>query len=158
MIYKLVAPNDPILHEVIPEFDFLAPKLGTWDLPVVATSLWLTMRQTNSAGDIGIGIAAPQVGIRLRMFVLHLWPTKQPFAKAYVCINPSFTVPTDAPVVGFNEGCLTWPGKRKTVKRPEHIMATWTDLTGRIQKREFFGLLARAFQHELDHLEGRTIL
>jgi peptide deformylase len=156
MNYEFVRPNDPILREVIPEWDFAAPALGRWNPKIVATGLWLTMRKGNGI-DRGIGIAAPQVGIRLRMTVLHMHPEKQPFSMATVCLNPR-VLKTMAEPTPFTERCLTWPGRDVVVHRPDAILAHWTDLRGRVQERELYGVLARAFQHELDHLNGVTIL
>lgn len=156
MSYDFVRPDNPILREVIPEWDFLAPDLGRWNLKTVASELWLTMRKGNSV-DKGIGIAAPQVGIRARLTVLHLYPEKQPFTMATVCINPK-VLRELAPPTPFKERCLTWPGRDVVVYRPEAILAHWTDLRGRVQERELYGVLARAFQHELDHLNGKMII
>ncbi len=154
--YQMAKPNNPVLREVIPEHDFLAPTLGGWNLHAVASNLWLTMRKGNEF-DTGIGIAAPQVGIRLRMFVLHLYPTKQPFNKATVCINPK-VLATHNPPTPFVERCLTWPGRDVTVLRSDHITVEYTDMRGKLVTKDLHGVLARAYQHELDHLNGKCIL
>lgn len=158
MNYTLVAPTDPILHERMPEWDFDAPQLGRWDLRVVAVGMWELMRKPNKFDDYGVGLAAPQVGVRARMFVLHRHCTTQRFTMADVCINPSFQPLPGNALCGMKEGCLTWPGRRVDKLRYQGIKATWTTLSRKVVVRELYGIVAQAFQHELDHLDGRTIL
>jgi peptide deformylase len=151
--YNFVKPNDPILREVMPHVEVPHP---TFDLKAIATNLWLTMRRGNGT-DTGLGIAAPQVGLRLRMFVMHVQCQKQPFAMADVCINPVILKSLNAEVA-FIEGCLSFPGERIKVMRPEGILAEWTTLSGKRVKKELYGLPARVFQHERDHMDGELIL
>lgn len=107
--------------------------------------------------EAGIGIAAPQVGLPLRMFVMDLTAKeRRKFKNAYVCINPVI-LRRDEPLETESEGCLSRPGHKVKVKRHASILCSYTDLKGKRQTRNFFGLLARCFQHELDHLDGVTI-
>jgi peptide deformylase len=99
----------------------------------------------------GIGLAAPQVGVPLRIFVVDLSVGRDP-SGLLVMINPEF-VERDG-VQLEEEGCLSVPGFNATVVRPERLVATGLDRTGTEHRLEATGLLARAFQHEMDHLDG----
>ena len=99
----------------------------------------------------GIGLAAPQVGIALRMFVIDLSLGRDP-AGLIVMVNPEF-VERDGMQLE-EEGCLSVPGFNATVVRPSRAVIKGLDRAGSPQQREATGLLARAFQHEMDHLDG----
>jgi peptide deformylase len=99
----------------------------------------------------GIGLAAPQIGIPLRMFVIDLSLGRDP-AGLIVMVNPEF-VERDGMQLE-EEGCLSVPGFNATVVRPMHAIVSGLDRTGAPHQREGTGLLARAFQHEMDHLDG----
>jgi peptide deformylase len=99
----------------------------------------------------GIGLAAPQVGMPLRIFVIDLSIGRDPNG-LIVMINPEF-VERDGMQLE-EEGCLSVPGFNATVVRPERAVVTGLDREGNRQQREGTGLLARAFQHEMDHLDG----
>src|SRR5205823_12562849 len=99
----------------------------------------------------GIGLAAPQVGIPLRIFVVDLSVGRDP-AGLIVMINPEF-VERDG-VQLEEEGCLSVPGFNATVVRPLRAIVKGLDRTGTEHAREGSGLLARAIQHEMDHLDG----
>jgi peptide deformylase len=99
----------------------------------------------------GIGLAAPQVGASLRIFVVDLSIGRDRDG-LIVMINPSF-VERDGMQLE-EEGCLSVPNFNATVVRPERVVITGLDRTGAEQRREGSGLLARAFQHEMDHLDG----
>ncbi|HEY7288396.1 MAG TPA: peptide deformylase [Vicinamibacterales bacterium] len=99
----------------------------------------------------GIGLAAPQVGVPLRIFVVDLTAGRDR-AALIVAINPTFTE-----IDGMQleeEGCLSLPGFNATVVRPSRVVMTALDRQGTEQRHEGTGLLARAFQHEMDHLDG----
>ncbi len=99
----------------------------------------------------GIGLAAPQIGIPLRLFVVDLSVGRDP-AGLIVMINPEF-VERDGMQLE-EEGCLSVPGFNATVLRPSRAVVKGLDRAGNPQQREGTGLLARAFQHEMDHLDG----
>ena len=96
----------------------------------------------------GIGLAAPQIGIPLRLFV-----TDVPGDKPRIFINPIITV-FSGEMDTKNEGCLSLPGVNEMVKRSSRIKVTATDLKGREFVLECGGMLARCIQHEYDHLDG----
>jgi peptide deformylase len=99
----------------------------------------------------GIGLAAPQVGVPLRIFVIDLSVGRDP-SQLITMINPEF-VERDG-VQLEEEGCLSVPGFTATVMRPARAVVRGHDREGREHTREGTGLLARAFQHEMDHLDG----
>jgi peptide deformylase len=103
----------------------------------------------------GIGLAAPQVGVPLRIFVVDLSVGREADG-LMVMINPSF-VERDGMQLE-EEGCLSAPDFNATVVRPSRVVVRALDRTGAEYQREGEGLLARAFQHEMDHLDGALFI
>jgi peptide deformylase len=103
----------------------------------------------------GIGLAAPQVGVALRIFVLDLSLGRDASA-LHVCINPTWDLREGMQME--EEGCLSLPGFEATVVRPGHAAVQALDIDGRSRRVEGTGLLARALQHEMDHLDGRLFV
>lgn len=99
----------------------------------------------------GIGLAAPQVGIPLRIFVADISVGRNP-ADLLVFVNPEF-VERDGMQLE-EEGCLSVPGFNATVARPSRAIVKGLNRNGQEQVIEGTGLLARCFQHEMDHLDG----
>jgi peptide deformylase len=99
----------------------------------------------------GVGLAAPQIGIPLRIFVVDPSTGRDPEG-LIVMLNPQFVEREGVQLE--EEGCLSVPGFNATVMRPERAVVRGWDRTGREQVREGTGLVARAFQHEMDHLDG----
>jgi peptide deformylase len=99
----------------------------------------------------GIGLAATQIGVPLRIFVIDVSIGRNP-ADLIVMINPEF-VERDGMQLE-EEGCLSVPGFNATVVRPDRAVVKGLDRTGQEHQREGSALLARAFQHEMDHLDG----
>jgi len=103
----------------------------------------------------GLGLAAPQVGVNLRLFIVDL--TAIDFdADPLVVINPEI-IEKKGEVTG-EEGCLSFPGLYFDVKRAEQIVMKFTDLEGRQNQIKAFGMTARALQHEYDHLDGTLFI
>jgi peptide deformylase len=103
----------------------------------------------------GIGLAAPQIGVFLRIFVVDLSVGRKA-SDLMVFINPEF-----AELEGMQleeEGCLSVPGFNATVARPMRAVIKGMDRTGQIRTVEGKDLLARALQHEMDHLDGKLFL
>lgn len=120
----------------------------------------------------GIGLAAIQVGVPLRVLVIDLQP-EDPDAEPEVCtahgdhhhthqpvkkeprvfINPEILDPSEEHSV-YSEGCLSVPEIYAEVERPARIRARWQDLDGKVHEEAMDGLLATCLQHEMDHLEG----
>ncbi|HSL23399.1 MAG TPA: peptide deformylase [Vicinamibacterales bacterium] len=99
----------------------------------------------------GIGLAAPQVGVPLRIFVIDL-SLGRASGDLVVMINPEFGERDGTQLE--EEGCLSVPGFNATVLRPSRVVCRGLDRDGKDQKIEGTQLLARAFQHEMDHLDG----
>jgi peptide deformylase len=120
----------------------------------------------------GIGLAAVQVGVPLRVLVIDLQP-EDPDAEPEVCtahgghhhhhqptlkqpqvfINPEILDPSEDHAV-YSEGCLSVPEIYAEVERPARIRARWQDLDGMVHEADMDGLMATCLQHEMDHLEG----
>ena len=103
----------------------------------------------------GIGLAAPQIGVPLRVFVVDLSVGRDP-SQLIVMVNPEFVEREGTQLE--EEGCLSLPGFNATVLRPARAVVRGLDREGREQRIEGTGLLARAFQHEIDHLDGRLFV
>lgn len=100
----------------------------------------------------GIGLAAPQVGISLRLFIVSLDMKKE---SVRVYINP--TVNPEGEIDTMEEGCLSVPGVGVKVRRAQKCTVTATDIEGKEFTEHAEGLYARCLQHEYDHLNGMTI-
>jgi peptide deformylase len=100
----------------------------------------------------GQGLAAPQVGVLLRLFVMDVdWKTREPVPQ--VMVNPRLVAVSRERVV-MEEACLSIPGLVFRVDRPAALRLAWQGLDGSPREARFSGLGARAIQHELDHLDG----
>lgn len=110
----------------------------------------------------GIGLAAPQIDVPLRLAIIEIdGETSRygdiPTMPLTVFVNPEIEVLT-ADHAGFWEGCLSVPGLRGWVERPQHVRVRARDLDGRPLDLELRGFLATVFQHEFDHLDGRLYI
>ena len=103
----------------------------------------------------GIGLAAPQIGVALRIFVLDLTVGRDPKA-LHVCVNPQWLRRDGMQLE--EEGCLSLPGFTATVARPADAAVRATGLDGAPLTVEGSGIMARALQHEMDHLDGRVFV
>jgi peptide deformylase len=99
----------------------------------------------------GIGLAAPQVGVGLRMAVIDLMPDDKP--APITLINPAVIAASEE-LATREEGCLSLPGQYADVTRPARVKVRYLDLQGSRQEIEAEGLLAACLQHEIDHLDG----
>ena len=100
----------------------------------------------------GRGLAAPQVGLMLRMFVMDAgWKEGRP--EPVVMVNPEILALSEARVMG-PEGCLSIPGPVTQVARARQVRMRWQDLDGAWHEGDFTGFAAVCAQHEFDHLEG----
>lgn len=98
----------------------------------------------------GVGLAAPQIGILTRAFILRDGNS------ILGCFNPTILSRAGGEERG-EEGCLSYPGVFVFVRRAREVQARFQDQSGAWVERRFVGLQARAYQHELDHLDGRTL-
>jgi peptide deformylase len=105
----------------------------------------------------GIGLAAIQVGVPIRVLVMDLHEPEEeggePVNDPRVFINPEILTHSDEEVP-YLEGCLSVPDQYAEVERPDHIRARWLDEKGKQHEEDLDGLLAVCLQHEMDHLEG----
>jgi peptide deformylase len=99
----------------------------------------------------GIGLAAPQVGVSKRLIVVDV-STREERHPLIVLINPE-TIEADS-LIDSEEGCLSIPGYSATIKRAKRVVVKGLDRDGRPIQIEGTGLLARALQHEIDHIDG----
>jgi peptide deformylase len=141
MIRPIVRYGSNVLHEPAAPVTEITPDIQT---------LIDDMIQTMYAAP-GIGLAATQVGVQLRIFVADVSSGRNP-ADLFTFINPEF-VERDGMQLE-DEGCLSVPGFNATVARPQRAVVKGLNRDGIEQVVEATGLLARCFQHEMDHLEG----
>lgn len=155
MILPIVAYGDPILKIVAAD----VPENST-ELVALIANMYETMYQAK-----GVGLAAPQIGQSLRLFIVDGSPFAdeegdEPDPKAVgidsfkkVFINPIIEEQT-GDEWAFQEGCLSIPKIRENVNRREKIRVTYYDENWLLHEEQFDGYAARIIQHEFDHLEG----
>jgi len=145
MIHSIVKFGDPVLEKPTNRVEKFDDELKT---------LVGDMFESMYAAQ-GIGLAAPQIGISLRLAVIDVSNGKNPEAKI-VCANPEIIHSEGEQ--REEEGCLSLPGFRGYVGRPIYITVRAQDATGTQFEMRGEGLLARAFCHEIDHLDGTLFI
>lgn len=135
VIYDLLPDTHPLLTQ---EMTDLPPKDQRWE---IALNLINTMKAKK-----GIGLAANQVGLPYRCFVMDGVPPLAIF-------NPRVIDMSTEEII-LEEGCLTFPGLNVKIKRPKHIKVRYEDADGEVHTEKFTGMTARIFLHEMDHLNG----
>lgn len=131
--------NNPLLSEVMPEFDFTKPVINPKEL---SERLKITMKTYG-----GIGLSSNQCGIKCRAFVIGVDDN------SITCFNPVITEFKEGETV-TKEGCLSFPGLYLSVRRPNVIKGYYYNETGKKIDFEYGGITSKCFQHELDHLNG----
>jgi len=150
-ILPIRAYGDPVLKEkavaVTPEHPGLKELID---------NMWETMYKAS-----GLGLAAPQVGESLRIFIIDASPfgDEEPVLSDFkkVFINAEILEETGK-TWSFNEGCLSFPGLREDISRPPHIRISYQDEDFNKYEEEYTGLAARIIQHEYDHIEGTLMV
>ena len=104
----------------------------------------------------GVGLAAPQIGVSKRVFIVDVATDDEEPSDLRVFINPEI-IATEGETV-FNEGCLSFPGVREDIDRAERITVKAFDKDGKPFELEAEGLLGVAIQHETDHLNGELMI
>jgi peptide deformylase len=104
----------------------------------------------------GVGLAAPQIGVPLRLFVIDVAAGEDEPSQLRTFINPEIVEAVGE--VRFEEGCLSFPGVHELVDRNERVKVRARDVDGNAFELEADGLLAVAIQHEHDHLEGKLLV
>jgi len=138
---------DPRLKSVTPMVERVTPAIGQ-----LAEDMLETMYDAP-----GIGLAAPQVGVLQRLFVMDCVKDDDAAPRPLVLINPEVTWTSDETAT-YEEGCLSIPEQYAEVTRPQRVRMRWMDLQGKTVEEEFEGLWAICAQHELDHLDGRLFI
>jgi peptide deformylase len=141
MIRPILRYGEGLLHRPAAPVAEITPEI---------TQLIDDMIQTMYAAP-GIGLAATQVGLGLRIFVADISVGRNP-SDLIAFVNPEFVEREGMQLE--EEGCLSVPGFQATVARPSRAVVKGLDREGREQVIEGTGLLARCFQHEMDHLDG----
>lgn len=137
---ELLPEGNPQLLEVCDEWDFESD--GSPEELVKQMSIFMT-------NNGGVGLAAPQVGINKRLFIMGN------FTKLVACINPKIITLSDERENDL-EGCLSFPDLFMKVKRPTIAVVQYQTITGELVERGLTGLECRVFLHEYDHLIGIT--
>ena len=143
MLLPITQYGDPILRVPCAPVEHVDLELHT---------LGVNMLETMYAAE-GIGLAAPQVGLSIRMVVIDI-PEEEEEQPGMITVNGE-QKPMRSIMQLCTEGCLSVRGIRSQVKRPERVRARLAKLDGSILEIDCGGLLARCLQHECDHLEGR---
>ncbi len=138
--------NEKFLKSKTKDFDF--SKYSKKEIKDLIAEMKRTMRLAD-----GIGLAANQIGINARVFVAEIPGNQKSRGKFYAVFNPEI-VKSEGESVDFEEGCLSVPKTFGKVKRPTNVVLTGLDANGKNIKIKAWGLLARIFQHEMDHLNG----
>lgn len=148
---KLVKQDHPALHaiaEEVPVEDITTPKIQK-----VLKDMRAALETYNVEGMNGVAIAAPQIGIPLRIFLVHSTAKDKTKLPTLVAVNPVIVkLSRKKHLVG--EGCLSVPDDYGAVNRSTHATIRAYDEHGRLYERGAGGLLAQIFQHEVDHLDG----
>ncbi len=154
MVLSIVAYGDPVLRKVASPISNNYPNFTN-----LVQNMFETMYQAN-----GVGLAAPQVGLPIRLFVIDTTPfsdsddlseeeKKQLNGFKKVFVNAKIEKEEGEPW-NFNEGCLSIPDVREDVSRKPLVTITYQDEDFQTKTETFDGLIARVIQHEYDHIEG----
>ena len=154
MILPIVAYGDPVLKKRAAEIT-----ADYTDLQSLITNMYETMY-----GAYGVGLAAPQIGLSVRIFLVDTAPfaEDESYSEAERKVLKSFKKTFINPEIleesgeewAFNEGCLSIPNVREDVLRKSEIKIRYQDENFQTNTEEFNGLIARVIQHEYDHIEG----
>ena len=138
--FEVVLYPDPLLRKVSEPVERFDEELRS-----VVAGMYARMRKSK-----GVGLAAPQVGLRQRILVLNATGKEE---DDRVLVNPTIVARAGDRTV-FDEGCLSFPGIYAEISRPDRCTVRFVDLSGASEEREYSGFESRIIQHEYDHLEG----
>ncbi|NJP10609.1 MAG: peptide deformylase [Leptolyngbyaceae cyanobacterium RU_5_1] len=149
---QVIELGNPVLRQIAkPVLDITSN-----EIQMLIDNLLVTVKQAN-----GVGIAAPQVGKSVRLFIVASRPNPRypnaPEMEPTAMINPRILSHSSETEKGW-EGCLSVPGMRGWVLRYRAIAVEYTGRDGKVHQQELTDFVARIFQHELDHLDGRVFL
>ena len=141
---KILIFPDPKLRKV-------AKKIDKFDksLEMLSKNMLQTMYEAE-----GIGLAATQVDIHIRLVVMDLSEERN---EPRVFVNPEYTI-LDKSLFTYEEGCLSIPGFNEEIARPSRILLKWEDLQGNFHEEKPDGIFTVCAQHEIDHLDGKLFV
>lgn len=142
-VRRITKHGEKVLKTACPSLDYEAFK---GELPALLKDMWATM-----AAARGVGLAAPQIGLTLRVAVIDVKPEGK--SHRIVLINPEIISLEGE--LNDEEGCLSLPGVYAKLRRHSRARVRALDEHGVSRELSGEGLLARAFQHEIDHLDGK---
>ena len=145
-VLRITKHGELVLKKPSAPVDFAAIKE---DLPKLLRDMWATMYSVR-----GVGLAAPQIGLNIRLSIIDVRPDNKP--QRLVLINPEIVSLSGS--ITDEEGCLSVPGVYAKVKRSTRARVRALDERGQPWEMTGDGLLARAFQHEIDHLDGKLFV
>ena len=149
---KLIPPTDPRVQSAIAPFnnDMLKDE-GFKDRKELSESMFDTMKKYG-----GIGLSANQVGLPFNMFVLGDHPEVEKGLKM-TCFNP-IIISSSVEEETMKEGCLTFPFVFLNITRPRKVVVKYEDENGDLKEGSLDGMISRVFQHEYDHMLGKTFV
>lgn len=149
---KLIPPTDVRVKNAIAPFnDEMLKDEGFENRKELADAMFDTMQKSG-----GIGLTCNQVGLPFNFFVLGGHPEIEKGMRLD-CFNPMIISSSEDKVM-MKEGCLTYPFVFLNIKRPRKVVVKYEDVDGNLQEGHLDGLMSRIFQHEYDHILGRTFL
>ena len=149
---KLIPPRDPRIQSAIAPFDnSMLKEEGFKDRKELSEAMFTAMKKYG-----GIGLSANQIGLPFNVFVMgdHLQLEK---GLKMTCFNPMIISSSKEEVV-MQEGCLTFPFVFLNITRPRKVVVKYEDEKGDLQEGHLDGMISRIFQHEYDHMLGRTFV
>ena len=134
-----------------PKLRKVAKKIEKFDnsLEILSKNMLKTMYEAD-----GIGLAATQVDIHIRLVVMDLSEERN---QPRVFVNPEYTILDKSPFT-YGEGCLSIPGFNEEISRPSKILLKWQDLQGNFHEEQPDGIFTVCAQHEIDHLDGKLFV
>ena len=141
---KILIFPDPKLRKVAKKIDKFDKSLG-----MLSKNMLKTMYEAE-----GIGLAATQVDIHIRLVVMDLGEERN---EPRVFVNPEYTILDKSPFT-YEEGCLSIPGFNEEISRPSKILLKWQDLQGNFHEEKPDGIFTVCAQHEIDHLDGKLFV
>ena len=152
MILPIYTYGQPVLRKVAQDIDATYPGLQN-----LIINMWETLTESE-----GIGLAAPQIGLPIRLVVIDLDPLREDLPEytgfRKVFINAHIVEYDDTNTESSSEGCLSLPAIHENVVRPTRIRVTYQDENFEEHDEWVDGYLARVMQHEFDHLDGKMFI
>jgi peptide deformylase len=139
---KILHYPNAILEEQMPEFDFANPIMDPLELEIELKAAMFA--------NMGIGLAAPQIGIKTRVFAMGHFSMPE---NSFAVFNP-VVLEASTDILDVEEGCLSFPNVYAKIKRPSWVVVKYFTSTGEERTDRLEGYNCKCFLHELDHLDG----